>query len=74
MSFHLNKRKDGVMEDFLNRSDELHIEILHLLEGVAPFPGKRHEVAMVACGMALEHALSLRLLVRISSGDDAFAV
>lgn len=62
------------MEDFLNRSDELHIEILHLLEGVAPFPGKRHEVAMVACGMALEHALSLRLLVRTKCYTSALAM
>lgn len=52
------------MDDFLNRSDELHDEILRLLDGVPAYPGIRHEVALVACGMALEHALSLRLLVR----------
>lgn len=52
------------MDNFLDRSDELHIEILAQLEGVEAFPGIRHEVALVACGMALEYALSLRLLVR----------
>ncbi|WP_225923743.1 DUF6988 family protein [Pseudomonas azerbaijanorientalis] len=62
------------MEDFLNRSDELHIEILHLLKGVTPFPGTRHEVAMVACDMALEHALSLRLLVRTQCYTSALAM
>ncbi|MBH3456755.1 hypothetical protein I5Q41_18915 [Pseudomonas monteilii] len=52
------------MDDLLNRSDELHDEILRLLHGVPAYPGIRHEIALVACGMALEHALSLRLLVR----------
>ncbi len=47
------------MDSFLDRSDELHIEILALLEGAEAFPGMRHEVALVACGIALEHALSL---------------
>ncbi|WPM28972.1 hypothetical protein OGV25_13390 [Pseudomonas sp. P1B16] len=51
------------MDDLLNRSDELHDEILRLLHGVPAYPGIRHEIALVACGMALEHALSLRLLV-----------
>ncbi|NWD80904.1 hypothetical protein HX891_10990 [Pseudomonas reactans] len=49
------------MDVFLDRSDELHVEILGLLDGVPAYPGVRHEVALVACGMALEHALSLRL-------------
>lgn len=49
------------MDDFLDGSDELHVEILGLLDGVPAYPGVRHEVALVACGMALEHALSLRL-------------
>ena len=49
------------MDDFLDRSDELHVEILGLLDGVQAYPGVRHEVALVACGMALEHALSLCL-------------
>ena len=49
------------MDNFLDRSDELHIEILALLEGVETFTGIRHEMALVVCGMALEHALSLRL-------------
>lgn len=52
------------MDEFLDRSDELHAEILRLLDGVLAYPGARHEVALVACGMALEHTLSLRLLVR----------
>lgn len=49
------------MDDFLDSSDELHVEILGLLDGVPAYPAVRHEVALVACGMALEHALSLRL-------------
>ena len=51
------------MDDILDRSDELHVEILGLLDGVPAYPGVRHEVSLVACGMALEHALSLRLLI-----------
>ncbi|MDY7532134.1 hypothetical protein RGV33_10615 [Pseudomonas sp. Bout1] len=47
------------MDDFLDRSDELHVEILELLDGLPAYPGVRHEVALVAFGMALEHALSL---------------
>lgn len=49
------------MDDFLDRSDELHVEILGLLDSVPTYPCVRHEAALVACGMALEHALSLRL-------------
>lgn len=49
------------MDDFLDRSDELHVEILGLLDSVPAYPCVRHEAALVACGMALEHALSLRL-------------
>lgn len=52
------------MDDLLDSSDELHAEVLALLQDAKAFPGVRHEVAMVACGMALDHALSLRLLVR----------
>ncbi|WP_249731724.1 DUF6988 family protein [Pseudomonas syringae] len=52
------------MDELLNRSDGLHTEILAVLQDAKAFPGIRHEVAMVACGMALEHALSLRQLVR----------
>jgi len=63
-----------VSEDFLNGSDELHVEILRLLEDVVPFPGIRYEVALVACAMALEHALSLRLLVRASCFTSALAL
>lgn len=62
------------MDDFLNRSDELHVEILGLLDGVPAYPGIRHEVALVACGMALEHALSLRLLVRAECYTSALSM
>jgi hypothetical protein len=62
------------MDDFLDRSDELHVEILGLLDGVPPYPGIRHEVALVACGMALEHALSLRLLVRAQCYTSALSM
>ena len=64
----------GMMDDFLDRSDELHIEILGLLGGVQAYPGLRHEVALVACGIALEHALSLRLLVRTSCYTSALSL
>ncbi len=62
------------MDDFLNRSDELHVEILGLLDGVPAYPGIRHEVALVACGMALEHALSLRLLLRAQCYTSALSM
>lgn len=62
------------MDEFLDRSDELHIAILSLLEGVPAFTGIRYEVALVACGMALEHALSLRLLVRTSCYTSALSL
>ncbi len=62
------------MDDFLDRSDELHVEILGLLDGVPAYPGIRHEVALVACGMALEHALSLRLLVRAECYTSALSM
>jgi len=64
----------GPMDDFLNRSDELHVEILGLFDGVPAYPGIRHEVALVACGMALEHALSLRLLVRAECYTSALSM
>lgn len=62
------------MDEFLDRSDELHVEILRLLDGVPAYPGIRHEVALVACGMALEHALSLRLLVRAQCYTSALSM
>lgn len=34
------------MDDFLDRSDELHVEILGLLDGVPAY----HEIVLVACG------------------------
>ena len=36
------------MDDFLDRSDELHVEILGLLDGVPANLGVRNEVALVA--------------------------
>ncbi|MFI3044522.1 DUF6988 family protein [Pseudomonas coronafaciens] len=59
---------------FLDKSDDLHVEILGLLDGVPAYPGIRHEVAMVACGMALEHALSLHLLVRAECYTSALSL
>lgn len=64
----------GMMDNFLDSSDELHVDILVLLDGVPAYPGIRHEVALVACGMALEHALSLRLLVRASCYTSALSL
>lgn len=51
------------MDDFSDSSDELHVEILGLLDGVPANLGVRNEVALVACELALEHALSLNLLI-----------
>lgn len=54
------------MDEFLDKSDELRIEILSLLEGVPAFTGIRFAGRISRCSMALEHALSLRLRVRTS--------
>lgn len=62
------------MDGLLDGSDELHLEILSLLEGTPSFPGIRFEVAYVACAVALEHALSLRLLVRTQCYTSAIAL
>jgi len=62
------------MDDLLDSSDELHIEILLKLDAVEAYPDIRHEVALVACGCALEHALSLRLLVRSGCYTSALAM
>lgn len=62
------------MDDFLDGSDELHIAILQLLEGVQPYAGLRYEVALVGCAMAMEHALSLRLLVKTACYTSAMAL
>jgi hypothetical protein len=58
----------------LDRSDELHIEILRILEKAQAFPALRFEAALTACGMALEHALSLRMLLRCSCYTSAFSL
>ncbi|WP_228393799.1 DUF6988 family protein [Pseudomonas helleri] len=63
-----------MMDKFQDKSDELHAEILVLLDGVPPYPGIRHEVALVACGLALEHALSLRLMVRAECYTSALSM
>jgi len=62
------------MDEFLDRSDVLHAKILRRLDGVPAYPGARHEVALVACGMALEHALSLRFLVRVGYYTSALSM
>ncbi len=62
------------MDEFLDRSDELHAEILRLLDGVPTYPDIRHEVALVTCGIALEQALSLRLLVRAQCYTSALSM
>jgi len=54
------------MDNLLDRSDELQIELMELLEGTPPYPGVRHEVALVA----EENPASIGLLglsVRLSS-------
>ncbi|WP_235813796.1 DUF6988 family protein [Pseudomonas ficuserectae] len=63
-----------MMDEFLDKSDELHVQIVGLLNGVTAYPGIRHEVALVVCGMALEHALSLRLLIRTSCYTSALSL
>uniref|UniRef100_UPI004054668E DUF6988 family protein n=1 Tax=Pseudomonas sp. G.S.17 TaxID=3137451 RepID=UPI004054668E len=63
-----------MIDGLLDGSDKLHLEILSLLEGTPSFPGIRFEVAYVACAVALEHALSLILLVRTQCFTSAVAL
>lgn len=62
------------MDELLDGSDELHLEILSLLEDTPAFPDIRPEIAYIACSVALEHALSLRLLVRTECFTSAIAL
>lgn len=62
------------LEMLLDRSDDLHIEILGLLENAQACPGLRFEAGLVACGMSLEHALSLRMLLRCACFTSAFSL
>jgi hypothetical protein len=65
---------DESLEALLDQSDELHIEILGFLETAQPFPGLRFEAGLVACGVAFEHAISLRMLLRCSCITSAFSL
>lgn len=67
-------RDDVSLDDLLDLSDVLHNEILEFLQGVHPYPGERNRIALVACGVALEHALSLRMLVRTRCLTSALAM
>lgn len=62
------------MDDFLDRSDQLQTEILGLLSEVQVYPGIRFEAAFVACGIALEHGLSLRLLIKAKCSTSALSL
>lgn len=44
------------VENLLDRSDEMHLEILGILEVAQPFPELRYQAGLTACGMSLEHA------------------
>ncbi|HFK2002970.1 TPA: hypothetical protein ACGW3W_002265 [Pseudomonas aeruginosa] len=50
------------IDAMLTRSAEMQDEILRLISSRPPHPGDRFETAMVACGVAMEHATALRLL------------
>lgn len=51
------------LEQMMKRSDELYVAIIDLLNDVPVYPSERNEAAMVACGIAFEHALGLRVLL-----------
>lgn len=51
------------LDQMMKRSDELYVAIIDLLNDVPVYPGERNEAAMVACGIAFEHALGLRVLL-----------
>ena len=54
---------DEPLEVMLRRSDELHQELLHLLDGAEFDPSPRGEAAFGMCSVALEHGRSLRALM-----------
>ena len=61
------------LEEMLTRSADLQDEILRLLEDVPTHPGERFEASMVACGVALEHAQALRILLEHGSPTTAMS-
>ncbi|MEW5511980.1 hypothetical protein ABGT16_05105 [Pseudomonas asiatica] len=61
------------LEEMLTRSADLQVEILRLLEDVPAHPGERFEASMVACGVALEHAQALRILLEHGSPTTAMS-
>ncbi|MGE8058527.1 DUF6988 family protein [Pseudomonas sp. NPDC089547] len=63
-----------MLEKFMDGSDELHAQIVDLLQEIEVYPGIRHELALTACGLAVEHALSLRCMVRIRCYTSAFSM
>jgi hypothetical protein len=62
------------VETLLDRSDEMHLEILGILEVAQPYPELRYQAGLTACGMSLEHALSLRMLLRCACYTSAFSL
>ena len=61
------------LEEMLTRSAVLQAEILRLLEDEPTYPGERFEAAMIACGIALEHAQALRILFEHGSPTTAMS-
>lgn len=53
---------DPALEKLLARSAELEAEILSIVGGTPVYPGDRFLAAMMACGLAIEHAHALRAL------------
>lgn len=51
------------LQAMLERSDELHEALLHILDGAAFDPSTRGKAALSMCSIALEHGLSLRALL-----------
>lgn len=62
------------LEQMMKRSDELYVAIIDLLNDVPVYPGERSEAAMVACGIAFEHALGLRVLLESSCPTSAVSM
>ena len=62
------------VENLLDQSDELHIEVLGVLELAQPYSELRYRPGLTACGMSLEHALSLRMLLRCACYTSAFSL
>lgn len=47
----------------LEESDRLNDAIASIFDQALPYPGRRFDVAMVACGVSLEHACGVRILI-----------